>query len=318
LVSSVLTPDTHELTVYTKLEEQGFEFYRRPVRNPDGSPAWPERHPEEWIAKKERRRTSGEFQSQYLLIPARPYDVLIDPKNFPTYEGQLELDPVRLNYGNPLRGGQPVYWINGEKVRDIRAYWDTASGLKGRDNSVVAVCALTVENRIYCADLVKLPPYDFNRETRYEPQLLAVIEAMKRNFCNAIYVEASVLNNIASDLKKVAADRNIRLAVNETTRGSSTNKATFIANMIEPLYKGQNLSLASWMLDRRRCDLVKELEAFPKGAHDDHLDALAGAIHELDPRRVNFGPGAQLLNRLPLHRTKVVVVNKYQPFAGAG
>lgn len=304
-----------EETIYTYLEEQGFEFYRRPVRNPDGSPAWPERHPEEWIAKKEKRLSTGLFKSQYLLIPSRPHEVLIDSKNFPTYSGGLSLDAMRKNYSNPFRGGQPIYWINGEKVTDIKAYWDTASGLKGRDNSVVAVCALTVENHIYVADLVKLPPYDFSLELRYGPQLMVVIEAMQRNFCNSIYVEASVLNNLASDLRKMAAEKNIRLAVNETTRGSVVNKQMFIANMIEPLYKTQNLFMADWMLDRSRSDFVKEVESFPKGKHDDHLDAIAGAIHELNPRRVIVGSGAKLLNSIPLNRTKMAVVNRYRPFA---
>lgn len=301
------TPHSDE-TIYDHLMfEQRYLYYSRPVYDPDGTPAW---HPEEWIERKRRSRTEGTFKSQYLLVPARNYETLIDPRQLVPYEEELSIDPVRTD---PLRPQQPLYWIDGRRVRSLTAYWDVASGLKGKDNSVVAVAALTDDNEVYVVDIVKLPEIDLSQRNRFEPQLLVVIEAMRRNLCNSIHVEASLTNNLASDLKALASSKNIRLSVRETTRTRSQNKLSFIADTLEPLIKSNRLHVLPWMLDKQRCEFVSELERFPNGRRDDHLDAVAGAIHELSPRRVGFGPTAERMNRNPMGQARSVVVNRYQP-----
>ena len=81
------------------------------------------------------------------------------------------------------------------------------------------------------------------------------------------------------------------------------------------MIKSNRLYALPWMLDRRQCDFVTELEKFPHGKHDDHLDAVAGAVSELEPRRVQVDKQSSRLNAQPLRQARTMVVNKYQPFA---
>jgi phage terminase large subunit-like protein len=90
---------------------------------------------------------------------------------------------------------------------------------------------------------------------------------------------------LASEIKTHGRSRGRKIRVKERMRTKGNEKKRFIAEALEPLIKIGRLYVDSIILDDLRHPLVVELKGFPNSKHDDHVDALAGAINELLPSR---------------------------------
>jgi phage terminase large subunit-like protein len=90
------------------------------------------------------------------------------------------------------------------------------------------------------------------------------------------------------ELKARARERGHRIGIKESIRTRSQNKTEFIAQAIEPLVKtGRLFCHRKVWLDT---PFKNELADFPSSrAHDDTLDAVAGAINGMNPGGVSMG-----------------------------
>lgn len=315
----------HEETVYRWFEcEQGFETRKWPVwidyglatqcpQAPDlYDPQTKTYQDEAWIARKEKANTTGRFQSQYLLIPAKAYEAQFDANMLHQFAGHVVVDETELDESE-FRDAQPVFYIeDGEtrtRIKDIRAYWDSASGLRNRDNSVIAIVGKSETNDVYILDIRALPPIDLDNGTRFAPQMEVLLNACRENFCNTVYVETNFSMTLAAELRAYAKTKRAKVRVRETTRTSKQNKIEFIASVIEPLMKVGRL----YIHEDAFKEFKYELEEFPNGRRDDRLDAVAGAIAELVPTRVDSS-GLDPLSRVsPRMNPAAAVVNTYAP-----
>jgi hypothetical protein len=207
----------------------------------------------------------------------------------------------------------PSFWVDGKRIKDIRAYLDVASGLKNRDKSVVAVAAKTTTNDVYVLAVVTLPPVELNSEKPWQDAMQVTLDTCRDYHCNTINVETNGLGlTLASELKSLARSKGRKIRVKESLRGATTKK-TFIAEAIEPLIKIGRFYLDTMILDDLRHPLMVELKGFPNARHDDHIDSLAGAINELMPSRPTGKDSKKWLTDLPFRRDALpIVINDFR------
>jgi phage terminase large subunit-like protein len=267
-------------SIYTWLEhKRGFETRKWAVWRSDGKPQMPEiGHDERWIAEKQmgeegEAATSGWFKSQYLLIPSKAYETLMDWNGVQIYDAE----PTHRDRWNESHEQlMPTYYLRGEEILDVKAYWDPATGLQGKDNSVIALAVQGIDGNVYLHDLKVLPPY--TPRTGFADQINEVLFFLKTHEVPVVYVEKNFAFQLADELRKTAKSQHIRVSVRETTRKSSQNKKVFIAQQLEPLVK----TLRLWVHQRvLKSPFREEFESFPSSRKDDCIDAAAGAFAEL-------------------------------------
>lgn len=307
----------HEDTIYNFLYyEQAYNRLRIPVWDEDPEnpgnmiPAQPERHDLKWCLNKKARLSTPKWESQFLLIPRAAYEVQIDPALLRPYEDTLTVD-----YDAPpdkrTRKQQPEFYLNRERIMDIRAYWDPASGLRNRDHSVLSICGRTDKRNVYLIHIETLPPIDFESLERFRPQMERILQVLKKYHCNNVCVEKNFSMTLATELKLFAEKQGSRVVVRETTRKASQKKQEFIADQLEPLISGGRFWVPRWVYEKSK--FRNELQSFPNSKHDDHLDATAGAIAEL---AVGHKPykGDPLVKETPKQQRGFVKANRYRPF----
>lgn len=276
------TPHDEE-TIYQKLLELPFPYTRIliPVRDLRGKPANPdvaingEIHNEEWIARKEGSMTTGRFASQYMLEARKSYDVLFAMELINFFDDRVKVEEVRDP--TAIREVSYLYSIEHTDVKDIVAYWDPAKGALARsDDSVLAIIASTVKGDIYVLHIQVLSPVE--KGMTFDQQCTEVIDACQAHGVDTVTVEVNFSPTLANDLKKTARKMKRRIRVKEHDR-KLKGKIPFIAETLEPVIKtGRfNVYLPLW----EDTPLKGQLEDFPKGKHDDVLDAIAGAIDSL-------------------------------------
>lgn len=277
------TPHSEE-TIYNHLQYTlGFETLKLPVWETEGVPAWPEERGIEWIKDKENSMTSVKFRSQFLLIPERSTESLIDVRLVKIFTDQMLPDPYQVTMWNAMKASAPIYYIGEDKIVDLRAYWDVASGFQGKSDSVIAAVARAITGNYYVIDLEILPSVieanDFSR------QCDAVLDFCKRNVINSVLVEKNLKPTLGNELKLRAIDRRHKIAVKDSIRTRFEHKHEFIASMIEPIVKTSRMHVTSKVW--KDTPFKQQLSDFPKSKLDDCIDAVAGAIHALSPPGVN-------------------------------
>lgn len=263
-----------EQTLYIHLEDMGCNVLKIPFYDEEGKIQMPELHNEAWVDIRRSKLKTSIFESQYLLIPRAAYDVILDPDLCITHDEEIEVSEIPLR--DQLHAGMPNLSINGEQIRDLRAYWDVAMGRHGNDDSVLAIIASTYDGNVYVIDLVDLPAVDAS--TAFDRQMKKVLEVCERNYCNTVFVEVNFSRTLAIELKRYAKANKKRIRVKEAQRTSRQNKLDYIGDALEPLIKVGRLYVHEHIW--RDSKLKEQMRAFPDGRHDDFIDALAGAITE--------------------------------------
>jgi hypothetical protein len=311
-----------EDTIYDDLEyHRGYVtkkwsvWKRMPTKDTPGIPQAPdfiqngEAHDEKWIADKELG-TTGTFKSQFLLIPAKAYEAQLDPELLVEFEDEVVCDEYDLDE----RTGKPTFYIGNQVIKDIRAYYDPASGLASRDNAVIAVAAKTAGNDVYLLAATTLPPVDKALDRPFTPQMKKLLDVLADHHCTTVNVEANGIGfTLDAELRSYARERRRKLRIRPSTRTSRQNKKMFIAETIEPLMKVGRLYVHRSLMNPRH-PFMTELSGFPNTRKDDHVDAVAGAINELMPSRA-LGDTADLADgsKTPFRRAngQATVINHF-------
>lgn len=156
------------------------------------------------------------------------------------------------------------------KARRVR-YWDLASADEGKgDYTVGVLMARTAEGRYFIEDVVRVqqPAAQRNRTIR------ATAELDRQKYGNvAVWIEQ------APGLAKEATDALIRLLAGYSARADkvSADKVTR-ADPLAAQAQADNVRLVEGPWNG---PFIAELEAFPRGANDDQVDAASGAFNKL-------------------------------------
>jgi phage terminase large subunit-like protein len=299
----------HEETIYDHLEGVGYQFKRIPVirkrekRLPDSTIeqeeylAWPD-HPEkmftyEWLDQQRRETTTGDFNSQYMLIPESTYQPLVQLENIKFYSDELEWNQVAQPFGNHITTCK----LGRHNIERICSYWDPAQGLSGRDNSVLSICARDTEGNTFVHDVKVLSAVDESTKD-FTGQCREIIRTCAFHKISHVYVEENFSATLANELRRVA--REMKVMVQVVAEFRSKNKMVFIAQTLEPIIKIGRMYVHERV--KENSPFMDELQAFPQPrVHDDCIDATSGAISHLPNLAVDVSKVAKVFN--PLQRS---------------
>lgn len=254
------------------------EDYRRlvvPITSDDGRSVWPERFSAERIDELRRRNGPAHFQSQMLCQFVRISAGYFNPDHVPVYETELETRSVH---------GRAVRMLGDYKILTIEAYWDPAFGQDGRDRSVVAVVLGDSEGGFWLHRLKLLKSRSSSSEDEATQQCRQVVDLVRTLGLPSIVLESNGLGQfLPGILRREMAEAGLPCAVRAVHNHQS--KASRILDALDAVLAARALRMHRSVL---ASPFVRELASWGGGArtaHDDCLDAVAGAL-ALHPPRV--------------------------------
>lgn len=285
---------------------------RIPAQLPNGEMANPdvmiedEYQDEAWLKSKEFGMPKGMYRSQFFLEPMGVEESILQVElikhNFDEFKWSE--DPFADNYFQRWQ-----FFLGNIHLKEIVAYFDPASGLKGRDDSVVAVAAMDANNNIYLLHVRILSPV--LTPEGWETQCSEVIETCVNWGVGRVYVERNAHPMLYHTVSTEAKKKKARLFVKEALRGPTKSKNETIIDALElPIRAGRfHVRADLWKNEPK---LRSQFQNFPGLRHDDVIDAVAGAVSQLHlakgvPNREK--DGRPMINTVPKHG----VINKYVP-----
>lgn len=237
------------------------------VEDDRGNPTWPEKYDELWIERKRKDYIKSNqlyrFNTEYMNVAVGRDDRLFSPEN--------------VNFYNPMQ----LEAVRKDKL-DIITTVDL--GIKTGDNNDPSVVMTTAKDRndnVWILDIVR-------RRMRKTQILDTIVEQFNTWNPRVVYVESvQGQEYVVQDLEdgKWRGDHQVRF---ERIDGKQIRmgKELRIQN-IEDLFEQQRLyapASAHWWVD-----FQLELTTFPRGKHDDMLDALAYAhMNHMKPNRIKY------------------------------
>ena len=295
----------HEATIYNHLEDVGYTMKKIPVvrkrkvlqkdstEKVEDYLAWPD-HPEgmfthKWLEQQRNETTEGDFNSQYMLIPQTTYQPLVQLEKIKYYEDELDWQQIAQPFGDYISACR----LGKRNITRVCGAWDVASGLRGRDNSVLSICARDDEGNTFVHDLKVLSAVD-EASKDFTIQCREIIIACAYHKLGHIIVEENFSATLANELRKVA--RSMKVMVQVIPRFRSTNKRVFIAQTLEPIIKVGRMYLHERI---KNTPFLDELQSFPQPrAKDDTIDATAEAINYLPNMAVDVSKVSRIVNPL--------------------
>ena len=311
------TPHTTD-SIYLKLHETGNYHHelKIPARWPSGEMANPDvpingkLQDEEWLKEKERGLTWGKFRSQYFLEAVDIEKSLLQVELIHLFDQELTARE------NPLSDTYYERWqffIGETLLKDIVAYYDPASGLQGRDDSVLAIVAQDHNSNVYLLHVEILSPV--TPEHAYSIQCREVVEACVKYGVRTVHVEKNAHPTLYRDVRNTAAKMKTRLHVREALRGPTKSKVEFIADTLEPVIRA-GYFWCDRILWEREVKLRNQFKNFGGPMkHDDVIDSVAGAVSQL---RLPKGSGTREKDDRPTinQEPRGFIGNAYTPFGG--
>jgi predicted phage terminase large subunit-like protein len=271
------TPHSRD-TIYKDLEQQGAKILRLPVYEdtPTGRVlAWPERFDEAEIERRKTGKPLAVFESQYLLIPEDISQTLLPIDLRHSYK--LEIDHADIPQGK----GEPLHLakIGDKRLVDLLAYWDPASGLAGRDDSVLAILARDEDDNTYVHRCIVLAPVHPDRG--YDDQCDRIITECRHHGVPKLLIEQQANQVLANEVKKAGNRQRHKIDVKRIT--NTSNKVIRIAMALEPVMSAGRL----YVHEQAETDspFLGQCRDFPacvkRSSKDDAIDAVAGGIEHL-------------------------------------
>ena len=282
----------HEDTIYRHCKSVGYDKeLKLPVYNKDSELAWKD-HPDgmftwDWLERQKRESTEGDFKSQFLLVPAKTYEALIDIDKIGVYDKEFTYQHLP----QPMGGYIPIVRIGERQIQRMVCAWDPATGLRGRDASVLAITARDTEGVVYVHDTIELSGA-VNKE--FDQQCDEIITACDKYKIGHIYLEENFSVTLKTELKRKVLERKKKIVVMSEFRNS--NKLNFMAQTLEPIIKVGKLRIHQRVKDAGH--FLAQLEEFPYQKHDDFIDAASMAISKLPEPAVDVSKIQQIQSPL--------------------
>lgn len=241
---------------------RGYNCLKLPVIDEDGNPAWPEVFDIDRIDELRRAVGPRHFSAQMMLEYISPQRVRLDPGALRIYEDEFDARTARIG----------EYGISGACV-----YWDPSGGRRKSDGSVCVMLYRDDKNRhAFIHDVMYMTVGDDELHPLAR-QCDMVLDFMRRHGMRRITVET---NGIGGGLPEIMRDVAARRAENICVQKISNSRAKDdrILDAIEPMLASGRLHAHARV---GRTPLFSEMIGWSPlggGAHDDGLDAVAGAI----------------------------------------
>lgn len=265
-------------TARTEIGEEGvflngFKRLTLPITDENGNSRWPERYTIEAIDQIKTQTGPNKFNSQMLLKPVNIMDGRLNPDLLKPYTGEVIYDKfVRELY------------IGSNKMVSAACWWDPAFGSAKGDNSVCAVIFADQGGNYFLQHIEYIRVNERDERDEATQQARIVAELAKEFHLPSIAVETNGIggflpNILRNELVKAKTPTRVQEAY------STKNKAVRIIESFDAimaagrLYVHDNVAKTPFMMEMR------EWQPSAKGAKDDGLDAVAGAL-SLHPDRL--------------------------------
>ncbi len=241
---------------------RGYKQLRIPIVDDDGLPAWPDVFPLEKI--DELRMTVGarHFSAQMMLNFVPTDRARLDPAALRVYDDEFD-----------ARTGK----IGDAVITGVAAYWDPAGGRHGGDNSVCILIYRDDKNRRIFVHDVMYMIVDDNDLHPLAHQCDKVLDFMARHGLRRIAIETNGIGNALPEIMRDVATRR-SMPINVIKITNSQNKETRILDGIEPVLTTGRLYMHNRVRASLLCAEMADWTPMGGAAHDDGLDALAGAM----------------------------------------
>jgi hypothetical protein len=265
------TPHCAE-SLYAEGEDAPLAGYRRlvlPLLDAEGRSAWPERFPEEAIARLRARVGPLAFRRQMMLEPVAEEAARLDPALIARYAEEPDYREAN---------GRGLLTLMGTRLVSGGGWWDPAFGRPGRgDSSVLAATFADAEGRYYLQRLAYLTHDPGAAEDPATQQCRAVAAIARDLMLPVLRVETNGIGGFLPGLlRREIARAGIACAVKEAP--SRVPKVQRILGALDPVLAARRLSAHESVFRTR---FAEEMAAWrpdqPNGA-DDALDAVAGCI----------------------------------------
>jgi len=264
------TPHTEE-SLYRPGDDflGGYHRLEVPILDAAGQSAWPERFPDEAIAALRRRVGPLHFARQMLLQPVAGAAARLDPALLLRYAEETEYHEAQ---------GRPQLWLLGRRMVSGGGFWDPSFGReKGGDGSVLAATYMDGENHHFIhrvAWITQRPDAPDDPATQQCRQVAALARDLQ---LPVVRVETNGLGRfLPALLKREMARMGAACAVVEHV--SRRAKAERILAAFDPLLAARRLFAHESVFASPFAREMAEWRPDVKGARDDALDAVAGAI----------------------------------------
>jgi len=297
------TPHSSE-SLYAHCQTIGYnDVLKKPVYDKESKLAW-DNHPDgmftwEWLERQRNESTLGDFKSQYLLIPSSTYETLIQTEKIEIYEHEFTFQHIPQPMGNYL----PVVGLGEKQIQRMCAGWDPALGLRGRDDSVLAVTARDVDGNTYIHDVIELSGAE-NKE--FDKQCEEIILACDKYKIGHIFLEENFSPTLKTELKRKALEMKKKVIVIGEFRNS--NKLNFMAQQLEPIIKVGKMKVHKRVTENSH--FMSQLSEFPYNKMDDCLDAVSLALSKLPQPNVDVTKIPQIQSPLQMAGGKANITNK--------
>jgi hypothetical protein len=248
----------------------GFKKLAIPLVDAEGRSAWPDRFGDAKIGELKTRVGPRSFAAQMQLEPQPPEDARLDPADLMPYDDELTLHMA--NAGLRLLLGDRT-------MISASAFWDPAFGIPGAgDRSVFAAVFLDADSHHYLHRVAYLT-HDPGGGTDAATQLCRqVVRLAAELHLPSLTVENNGLGRFLPGLLRAEMAK-ARVPCTVLEKASTRSKAERILGALEPLLAARRLWAHRSVF---ATPLIAEMREWrptgSKGAHDDGLDAVAGAI----------------------------------------
>lgn len=287
------TPHAGPESLYKYLiEKLGFSHAIFPAYV-NGKPIDPELHDEEFFIKLRSSITDAAWQSQYMCSFVRNYETIL---NMEIVENDLLYDSeclsIRTSYSGKTRRTfmfSNPYTGETEKIMDMHAYYDVASGKQHRDLSVFTIVGHTDRNNFVILLSESLP--EINEHQGPDVQIYEVIGILKQWPVSVVMVESTGVGlGFPAMLREAARKARLQnVSIKQSIR--KTDKKDYILDTLEPLIKTRQIyfpkELYTTVKEFRVQLTAIGLEKKSK-TRDDYPDSIAGAIRSFGNIRYNI------------------------------
>ena len=268
----------------------GFARLTVPVRDADGTYAWPERFGAERVEEVLARTGPQKFSAQMMLEPVADAACRLDPDKLVPYDGALAFDEAN---------GQPVLRIAGRRMVSASCWWDPSYGTTTGDRSVVAVVFTDETGHSWLHEVAYLKPHSGAAGEEAQAFCRQVADFALRNRVPSVRVETNGLGAFLPGLlRRELARAGVPCAV--AREHSTLPKDSRILDAFDARIAAGMLHVNRAVWDTPFVSEMREWRPGTTDARDDGLDAVAGCLRAepvrltagARPARIEWRPGA--------------------------
>lgn len=273
------TPHTFE-SIYPEQIENGASSLTIPLLsntkgdfpNLTGDSSWPDRFTDEVVANRQQNAlTTGEFLSQYLLIPYRSDGTTFDPQLLIRY---------RQTHSIYTANSETVFMIGDKRMVSCSAWWDPALSKDSGDDSVVCVVYTTADGHYYLHAIQRVAG-------DADAQCQAVKGFLETYHVPHLCIETNGIGNFLPDILRKYLGGTGSSVEGKFTRINKTQK---IISAFEVLLASGRLHIHESVLDSKFLMQLRDFDPKTAGGRkkDDYIDTVAAAILN-EPNRITAG-----------------------------